>query len=82
MEALIRERLTTALQLTHLEIIDDSAKHVGHPGSRDGAGHYTVKIASPDFNHLSRVEVHRKVYEVLGDLIPAKIHALRIVILK
>lgn len=79
MEARIRERLEV-LQPTVLEIIDDSAKHVGHPGSRDGAGHYTIKIASPLFLNLSRLEIHRKVYEAIGDLIPEKIHALQIVL--
>ncbi len=81
MEEVIRERLTMELQPTALEIINDSAKHIGHPGSRDGAGHYTVKIASPHFDNLSRVKSHQKVYQALADFIPDKIHALRIIII-
>ena len=34
-EARLRERLSPS----HLEIVDDSAKHVGHPGAAAGGGH-------------------------------------------
>lgn len=75
---LIEERLRAAFAPVMLEVIDDSAQHIGHAGSRDGAGHYTVVIAAACFDGLSRVDAHRKIYAVLADLIPREIHALRI----
>lgn len=77
---LIQESLQNAFTPTQLEVIDDSAKHKGHAGSRDGAGHYTVKIKAECFKNEARIDIHRKIYQVLGDLIPEKIHALRIVL--
>jgi len=78
---LIRERLTKAFLPTVLDVIDDSQKHIGHAGSVGGAGHYTVIIAAPDFSGKSRIDIHREIYQVLDDLIPHEIHALRIKIL-
>lgn len=74
----IRERLTTALQPTQLDIIDDSAKHAGHLGSQGGGGHYTVRIAAPAFTGKKLLETHRMVYTALGDLMQHEIHALQI----
>ena len=75
---LIRLRLQQAFSPSHLEIIDDSAEHIGHVGSQHGAGHYTVIISNEDLINLSRIEAHRKIYAALDDLIPQEIHALKI----
>ena len=76
--ATMKARIDTALAPTQLEIIDDSAEHLGHASAPEGAGHYTVIIASPQFVDKSPVACHRLVYAAVGDLMPAKIHALRI----
>ncbi|NYT23105.1 BolA family transcriptional regulator [Alcaligenaceae bacterium] len=74
---LLRERLS-ALEPTELEIIDESHLHIGHAGSRDGAGHYRVMIVSPRFQGLRTVASHRLVYDLVRDLMPYPIHALAI----
>lgn len=74
---LITERLQ-ALSPTHLEIIDESHKHIGHEGSKDGAGHFKVIIASDAFKGITPLARHRNVYELVNDLIPYPIHALAI----
>ena len=75
---LIRERLTGALEPEHLEIIDDSHKHVGHAGAAGGGGHFTVFIVSRKFADQTSLARHRLVYRALNDLMPAQIHALSI----
>jgi len=76
---IIHERLQQHFSPTLLEVQDDSARHQGHAGSANGAGHYTVIIRALCFENQSRLEVHRAIYQVLSDLIPDKIHALSIV---
>lgn len=74
------ERLRAALQSlepTLLEIRDDSARHAGHPGAREG-GHFHVVIASPVFAGRSAVERHRMVYAAAAELMGRDIHALSI----
>lgn len=75
---LIRARLEPALAPTHLEIIDESHLHVGHAGAKDGRGHFRVRIDSPRFAGLRRLQQHRLVYDALDDLMQTDIHALAI----
>jgi BolA protein len=74
----IRERLEMALRPTYCEVIDESHLHRGHAGARDGRGHFRVKISSPAFAGLSRLETHRLVYAAVGDLMTSDIHALAV----
>lgn len=76
--AMIRERLEHNLKPESLEIVDESHLHVGHPGARDGRGHFRVIIVSDLFAGLPRLARHRRVYAALGELMQTEIHALNI----
>jgi BolA protein len=74
------ERLRAALQSlapTLLEIRDDSARHAGHAGAREG-GHFHVVIASAVFAGVPAIERHRMVYAAAAELMGRDIHALSI----
>ncbi|HQW81930.1 MAG: BolA family transcriptional regulator [Rhodanobacteraceae bacterium] len=74
----IRRRLETAFRPVMLEVIDDSHKHIGHEGARDGRGHYTVHISAEVFRGQLPLAQHRSVYAALGELMSTDIHALAI----
>ena len=78
--ARIYQRLTERLQPSALEVLDESAAHAGHAGaSPSGQGsHIRVRVASPLFTGLSRVQRHRLVYDALQDFIDQGLHALAI----
>ncbi|USN51965.1 MAG: BolA family transcriptional regulator [Myxococcales bacterium] len=61
-----------------LEVIDDSHAHRGHAAALEQpqAGHFSVMMVSEAFNGLNQVKRHRLVYQALGELMHAKIHAL------
>lgn len=61
-----------------LKIVDESHKHVGHAGARDGRGHFAVSIVSEAFAGLAPLARHRRVYAAVGDLMQTDIHALSI----
>ncbi len=67
--------ITTALDATHVEVRDESARHRGHAGALEG-GHYDAVIVSARFEGLGLVERHRAVYAALGDLRERRVHAL------
>ena len=71
----IRAKLA-ALDPVRLDIIDDSHKHAGHAGARDGGGHFAVHIVSAQFVGKSTAACHRMVYSALGDMMKRDIHAL------
>ena len=79
----IHDRLMSTLQATALQVIDESHLHAGHAGaSASGIGsHFRVKIASPLFTSVSRVQRHRLVYDSLQDFIDQGLHALAIEVL-
>jgi BolA protein len=79
--AAIRARLERDLTPTLLEIVDDSSRHAGHAGARDGRGHFNVKVVSAKFAGAKRLERHRMVYAALGSLMQTDIHALSLVAL-
>ena len=74
----IRARLIAVFAPTELEVVDESHKHKGHPGARDGRGHFRVKIVSPSFAGRKPIERHRMVYAALGALMKTDIHALSV----
>ncbi len=77
-EKSMRERLASLQPLT-LQLVDESAKHEGHAGSRpSGGSHWQLSIVSEAFRGKTTVARHRMVYEALGDLMKRDIHALRI----
>lgn len=72
----IRHRLTTAFTPEVLEIQDDSEKHRGHGGWREGGEtHFNVTIRAAQLAALPRLARHRAVHAALGDL-TQRIHAL------
>jgi BolA protein len=73
----IRDKLTEAFQPTRLEIEDDSARHAGHAGARDGGeSHFNVLIESAAFSGAPKVARQRMVYRALADELAGPVHAL------
>ena len=79
--ALIRSRLEAAFNPDELDVVDDSHRHAGHAGARDGRGHFQVRILSRRFAGKRTIERHRMVYAALGQMMQTDIHALGVVAL-
>ena len=73
----LRAALENALHPALLEIRDDTARHIGHAGAREG-GHFHVIIVAAVFNGTSQVQRHRMVYAAAAELMGKDIHALSI----
>jgi len=62
-----------------LEVIDESEKHRGHGGWREGGGtHFRITITADRLAGLSRIEQHRAINGCLQDEFDAGVHALSI----
>ena len=72
----LREHLMALKPLTLL-IEDESHRHRGHAGAREG-GHYDLLIVAEGFAGKNTVARHRMIYEAAGDLMRNGIHALSI----
>jgi len=70
-------KLTDALTPKRLEVVDESARHAGHAGSRpEGESHFRITVVSESFRGLSRIARQRLVHEILADELAGPIHAL------
>ena len=76
----IEHKIRHALAPTTLVITDDSAKHAGHSGAREGGeSHFTVEIVSAAFEGKSRVARQRLVYDLLKGEFAQGLHALALI---
>ncbi|QQR36917.1 BolA family transcriptional regulator [Devosia oryziradicis] len=75
-------KLTSNFAPAFLDVIDESNKHHGHAGWREGGEtHFRVRIATPHFDGMSRVAQHRAVMNVLDAQLKDRVHALAIEVL-
>ena len=70
----IENLIKSELKVSAIEIVDFSAQHEGHKGN-EGGGHFQAVIISDDFEGLTLIKRHQKIYSILGDLLKKEIHA-------
>jgi BolA protein len=73
---LLRQRMA-ALEPVSIVIEDESHRHAGHAGAKEG-GHYKITIVAAVFAGHNTVKRHRLIYDAAGDLMRGSIHALSI----
>jgi BolA protein len=77
----IRHKLTGAFAPSALEVTDESARHAGHAGAARpdggiGETHFHVRMVTPAFEGVSRVERQRRVHAALAEELAGSVHAL------
>lgn len=66
-----------------LEIIDQSANHIGHfDNHSDGESHFLLKIKADKLNILKPIEQHRLIKDLLKEEFDKGLHALSITVIK
>ena len=75
----IQNKLQTAIEPIRLEIVDDSARHSGHAGAREGGeSHFNVTIEAQAFAGANKVARQRMVYRALAEELAGPVHALSV----
>ena len=78
----IQAKLAAAFAPTRLDVVDDSARHQGHAGHREGGeSHFNVTIQAQAFAGQPRVARQRLVHRALAEELAGPVHALSIVAL-
>jgi BolA protein len=73
----IDKKLRARFSPRRLDIEDESSRHRGHAGYREGGeSHFRVEIVSEVFEGKNRVVRQRLVYDALKDEFTAGLHAL------
>jgi len=71
----IEEKLARAIDLKHLDVINESGSHNVPPGAES---HFKVVLVSDDFADDKLVQRHRRVNRALAEELQGPIHALAI----
>ncbi len=75
--ARLHAALAEAFRPSRLEIVDESARHAGHSGAREGGEtHFNITIVSDVFTSHTRVERSRMVHAALVSEFAAGLHAI------
>jgi BolA protein len=74
---IIEKKLKTAFDPEVIELTDESEKHRGHGGWREGGEtHFHLRMVSASFAGQSRVQRQRAVNRILAEELAGKVHAL------
>jgi BolA protein len=75
----LRAKLSAAFSPTSLMIDDESARHAGHAGARQGGeSHFNVMIEAAAFEGVARVQRQRMVYAAVAEELAGPVHALSV----
>ena len=73
----ISRKLHDGLAPMSLDVRDDSARHAGHEGAREGGeSHFEVRMVAAAFEGMSRLERQRRVNALLAEELAGPVHAL------
>lgn len=73
----LHDKIAAALAPRHLEVIDESHRHVGHAGHRPGGeSHFRIRMIAAAFEGKSRLERQRMVHKLLAEELAGPVHAL------
>ena len=74
---IITAKLREAFEPEELELIDESERHRGHSGWREGGEtHFRLRMTSAAFAGQGRVARQRAVNRVLAEELSGRVHAL------
>lgn len=83
MKEKIKKQLFENLHPSFLEVVDNSALHIGHAGvDKNFDTHFLVRIGGGDIKGLSLIKSHRLINKVLSNFFAQGIHSIQIEIIK
>ncbi len=71
-EAIIKQKISTALRYDHFDLINESHLHAGPRTD----SHFKLIIVSKEFAGQTKIKRHQLVYRILSDELSTSIHAL------
>ena len=72
----IIDKLKKEIEIEHIEIVDNSHKHLKHKSFSPNKFHLHSKIKSIYLSSISRVKAQKEIMKILKDELSNSIHAL------
>ena len=74
----LEDKIRKNIQLSKIEILDNTRKHKKHKTFQKDKFHITLIIDSEELRLLNKVEAHKKIMKILSNELRTQIHALEI----
>ena len=74
----IIDKLKKEIEIEHIEIVDNSHKHLKHKSFSPNKFHLHLKIKSIYLNSLPRINAQKMIMKTLEEDLKSKLHALEI----
>jgi len=74
----LEDKIRKNIQLSKIEILDNTHKHEKHKTFKKNKFHITLIIDSEELRILNKVEAHKKIMKILSHELKTQIHALEI----
>ncbi|VAX76738.1 BolA family protein [Buchnera aphidicola] len=71
----IKKKIKTSLTVFYLKIIDNSKLHQSNVKT---SKHYKIIVSAYEFNNISLLQQHKKVYKIFFKDIPQKIYSIQL----
>ena len=74
----LEDKIRKNIQLSKIEILDNTNKHKKHKTFQKNKFHITLIIESEELRLLNKIEAHKKIMKILSNELKNQIHALEI----
>lgn len=72
-------KLQAGFSPIRLEVVDESDRHAGHAGAREGGeSHFAIVVESAAFAGVGRVQRQRLIHDLLREELAGPVHALSV----
>jgi len=78
--SIIKKKLSDAIQIENINIMDKSFLHKNHKNNKKGKFHLKILIESKELSKIGKLESNRLIYKIISDEIKLYIHSLQILI--
>jgi len=78
--SIIKKKLSDAIQIENINIMDKSFLHKNHKNNEKGKFHLKILIESKELSKIGKLESNRLIYKIISDEIKLYIHSLQILI--
>ena len=78
--AIVKNKIEKNISLEYVKIEDKTFLHKGHKTHQDGKFHLKLSIKSSESEKINKIELTKKIYNILDEELKKNIHSIQILI--
>ena len=78
--SIVKSKIKKNISLEYINIEDKTFLHKNHKTHQDGKFHLKLSIKSPELEKINKIELTKKIYNILDEELKKNIHSIQILI--